>query len=101
MGKDNFCSEHRIKPSPVRTVTWAGEEVQEFRATAFLRNASKATGFRRSGSSGVFLNLAERDENTVVVPLPLRTTLVQARAVNSALGIEVGLGVVQDHFTNT
>ena len=29
LGKDNFCGEHRIKPSPQRTVSWAGEEVQE------------------------------------------------------------------------
>ena len=94
LGKDNFCSDQQIRTHPQRTVTWAGKEVQEVRATAYLRNGSKAAGFRRSGTNGVFLNLAERDEATVVVPLPLRTTLTQARAVNSALTVEVGLGVV-------
>ena len=51
LGKDNFCSDHQIRTHPQRSVSWAGEEVQEVQATAYLRNGSKAAGFRRSGTN--------------------------------------------------
>ena len=94
LGPSNFCAEHKLKPQQVTTVTWGGEETQQFRTMALIKTACADKAYFRSGVGGVFLRTFGRDDTTVAVLLPAKATLAQALASHRALPKDVGLGLV-------
>ena len=55
---------------------------------------TKHTAFYRSGTQGVFIRTAERDEELTVVNLPIKTTLAEATTLHKKLPAGLGEGVV-------
>ena len=59
-----------------------------------LRNNKKKQAFFRSGTQGAFIRTAERDEEFVVVNLPIKYTLTDAQALHRRLPAGHSEGIV-------
>ncbi len=82
LGVANFCDENKLKPLRPRDIEWGTESTLKVCGFALLRNAKKKSAFYRSGTHGVFIRTAERDEEFIVVNLPIKTTLAEAIALH-------------------
>ena len=58
-----------------------------------MRNGRKKQAFYRSGTHGVYIRTAERDETLTVANLPIKATLAEANALRKKLPAGMGDGV--------
>ena len=72
LGVANFSDESKLRPLRPQDIEWGTETTQEVRAFAMLRNNKKKQAFYRSGTQGAFIRTAERDEEFVVLNLPIK-----------------------------
>ena len=75
LGAGNFCPEHRIKPGPVRQITWGGVGTQQFSAMILMKTTCADKATFRSGTNGVLLLTFGRGDATTAVLLPAKATL--------------------------
>jgi hypothetical protein len=94
LGVANFCDENKLRPLRPKDIEWGTETTQEVRGFALLRNNKKKQAFYRSGTQGVFIRTAERDEEFVIVNLPIKWTLAEATALHRRLPAGLSEGIV-------
>ena len=90
----NFCDDNKLRPLRPRDIECGTETTQEVRGFALLRSTKKKQAFYRSGTQGVFIRTAERDEEFIVVNLPIKWTLAEATALHRRLPAGLSEGIV-------
>jgi hypothetical protein len=94
LGEANFCDDSKLRPLRARDIQWGDEDTQEVRGFAMMRNGKKKSAFHRSGTHGVYLRTAERDDSLTVVNLPIKTTLAEGNIIHKKLPAGLSEGLV-------
>lgn len=95
LGVAHFCNELKLRPLRPRDVEWGAETTQELRGFALVRSNRKKIAFYRSGTQGVFIRTAERDEENTIVNLPIKIALAEATALHKKLPAGLSEGLVK------